>query len=120
MAVTLIFIAILLAVFGQLSMKKGMIETGQIGIREFLGKRLFSVILEKFVILGIILYVLSTSVWLVVLSQEELSFAYPLVGTGYIITAILSKIFFKENLTMSRIAGIFLIVVGAYLIVIKL
>lgn len=120
MAVTLIFIAILLAVFGQLLMKKGMNKIGQIAVREFFGKRLISVILEKFVILGIILYVLGTGVWLVVLSQEELSFAYPLVGTGYIITAISSKIFFKENLTMSRILGIFLIVIGAYIIVIKL
>ena len=120
MTLMLIFLAILLAVFGQLSMKRGMKEIGQIALREFFTKRLFSVIMEKFVILGIILYVLSTVVWLVVLSQEELSFAYPLAGTGYIITAILAKIFFKENLTILRMLGIFLIVIGAYLIVIKL
>lgn len=120
MVMMLIFTAVLLAVFGQLSMKKGMINIGQISIRELSGKKIFSLFSEKFVVGGIILYVISTVFWLVVLSQEELSFAYPLVGTGYILTAILAKIFFKENLTAFRMFGIILIVIGAYLIVAKL
>ena len=119
MVIMLIFVAILLAVLGQLSMKKGMTNIGQIAIKELASKRIFS-LLEKFVVIGIALYVISTGFWLVVLSQEELSFAYPLVGTGYVLTAILAKIFFKENLTAFRMAGIILIVIGAYLIVAKL
>jgi multidrug transporter EmrE-like cation transporter len=63
------------------------------------------------------LYVLATAIWLVVLSQEELSFAYPLVGIGYILVAILGKILFNENLTFFRIFGIILIVLGTYFIV---
>lgn len=120
MVLALIFTAILLAVLGQLSMKKGMIKIGQVAVRQLLSKKLFSLFFEKFVILGIGLYVMSTAIWLVVLSQEELSFAYPLVGTGYVLTAILARIFFKENLTIFRMFGIILIVIGAYLIVAKL
>lgn len=119
MVIALIFVAILLAVLGQLSMKKGMTNIGYVALKELLTKRLFS-LLEKFVIIGITLYVISTAFWLVVLSQEELSFAYPLVGTGYVLTAILAKIFFKENLTIFRMFGVILIVIGAYLIVAKL
>ena len=117
MTLTLIFTAVLLAVFAQVSMKKGMNGIGPVSITEVIGKRFFSVFLQRFVVIGIILYVLSTVFWLVVLSQAELSFAYPLVGTGYVLTAILSKIFFKENLTILRTLGIILIAVGAYLIV---
>lgn len=115
----LIFTTILLAVTGQLSMKKGMINVGQISVTEIFGKKLFSVIFEKFVLAGIVMYLLSAALWLVILSQEELSFAYPLIGVGYIITALLSKIFFNENLTMFRIMGIILIIVGAFLVVTK-
>jgi multidrug transporter EmrE-like cation transporter len=72
------------------------------------------------VFLGILLYILSAALWLVVLSQAEVSFAYPLVGTGYILVAILSKIFFNETLTFLKILGIILIAAGAYLIVLKI
>lgn len=47
MVVILIFIAILLVVFGQLSMKMGMTGTGQIGIRELLGKDWFQSCLKS-------------------------------------------------------------------------
>lgn len=119
MVLFLIFSAILLAVFGQLSMKKGMSNVGEIALKQLFSKRIFS-FFEKFVIIGISLYVISTTLWLVVLSQEELSLVYPLVGTGYVLTAILAKLFFKEKLTTFRMLGILLIIVGAYLIVAKM
>ena len=119
MSLVLIFSAILLAVFGQLSMKKGMSNAGEIALRQILSRKIF-LLFEKFVIVGIALYVMSTALWLVVLSQEELSLVYPLVGTGYVLTAILAKLFFKESLTKFRMLGIVLIIVGAYLIVSKL
>ena len=116
-ALTILFVAIILGIFGQILMKKGMMNTGQISVKELISRKFLSVVFEKFVFSGIFLYVLSSVFWLVVLSQEELSFAYPLVAVGYIFTAILSKIFFKENLTMLRIFGIILITAGAYLLV---
>ena len=119
MSLVLIFSAIILAVFGQLSMKKGMSNVGEIALRQLIGIKLFS-LFDKFVILGIALYVLSTGIWLVVLSQEELSLVYPLVGTGYVLTAVLAKFFFKEKLTMFRMLGIMTIIIGAYLIVSKM
>lgn len=119
MSLVLIFSAILLAVFGQLSMKKGMANVGEIALRQVLSRKVFF-LFEKFVIAGITLYVMSTALWLVVLSQEELSLVYPLVGTGYVLAAILAKLFFKERLTKFRMLGIVLIIVGAYLIVSKL
>ena len=113
----LIFASILLGVIGQLSMKKGMVNVGEISVTELFGKKLFSVVFEKFVFIGIALYLISAAFWLVILSQEELSFAYPLIGIGYIVTAILAKIFFHESLTMFKILGIILIVVGAFFVV---
>lgn len=113
----LILTSVVLSVFGQIFMKKGMTNVGAISLRDLIGKRLFSVLFEKFVILGIVLYVTSAVFWLVVLSQAELSYAYPLVGVSYVFTAILSKIFFKESLTKFRMFGIILIAAGAYFLV---
>jgi len=115
--IILIFASILLGVIGQLSMKKGMVNVGEISVTELFGKKLFSVVFEKFVFMGIALYLISAAFWLVILSQEELSFAYPLIGIGYIATAILAKILFHESLTMFKIFGIILIVAGAFFII---
>jgi len=116
----LILISVLLGVFGQLSMKRGMTIVGQISLNEFFSARIFSIILNSYVFLGISLYVAATALWLVVLSNEELSFAYPLISLGYIFVTVFSTIFFGENLTVFRMLGIALIVVGTYFVASKL
>jgi len=116
----LIFISVGLGVFGQLSMKKGMNSIGAIGLKNVFSTEIFSIVSQRFVFLGIVLYVFSSMIWLVILSQEELSFVYPLISVGYIITAILSKFLFNESLTFFRFFGILLICSGVYLIVLKI
>jgi len=116
----LILISVLLGVFGQLSMKRGMTIVGQISLNDFFSTKIVSIILNSYVVLGISLYVAATALWLVVLSTEELSFAYPLISLGYIFVAIFSKIFFNENITLFRMLGIALIVVGTYFVASKL
>ncbi len=116
----LVSISIILGVFGQLSMKKGMNSIGPIGLKNIFSSEIFSIVLQKFVFLGFVLYIFSSMLWLVALSQEEVSFIYPLISVGYIITAILGKFLFNENLTFFRFFGILLICGGVYLIVLKI
>jgi len=116
----LVLICVTIGVFGQLAMKMGMNTIGFITLRDIFSSKIFSIIFQKYVFIGIMLYVLSTLIWLVVLSQEELSFVYPLISIAYIITAILSKFLFNESLTMFRFFGILLICGGVYLIVLKI
>jgi multidrug transporter EmrE-like cation transporter len=113
----LILASVILGAFGQIALKQGLNAVGRFELKDLLTSRAFSLVKEKFILLGIVLYVLATAIWLVVLSQEELSFAYPLIGIGYILVAILGKILFNENLTFFRIFGIVLIVLGVYFIV---
>ncbi len=116
----LVSISIILGVFGQLSMKKGMNSIGPIGLKNIFSSEIFSIVFQKFVFLGFVLYIFSSMLWLVALSQEEVSFIYPLISVGYIITAILGKFLFNENLTFFRFFGILLICGGVYLIVLKI
>jgi drug/metabolite transporter (DMT)-like permease len=116
----LVSLCVILGVFGQLAMKKGMNVVGSISLKDIFSQRIFSIVFQKYVFIGMILYVLASLIWLVALSKEELSFLYPLIATGYILTAILGRIFFNESLTFYRFFGILLICGGVYLIVLKI
>lgn len=115
--IVLIMVAMGLGAFGQVAMKMGMQNIGQVSVTDLLGEKFVQVATEKFVVVGVILYILSLGVWLTVLSKAELSFAYPLIGLSYVVVAILSGVFFHENLTMFRIFGIALIVSGVFFVV---
>jgi multidrug transporter EmrE-like cation transporter len=65
---------------------------------------------------GLLLYGVGTLLWLQVLSRTELSQAYPFVGIGFIITALLGVFLFGEAMTSTRAIGISLIIVGIYLV----
>ncbi len=70
---------------------------------------------SPFILLGLAAVGISSIFWLAALSKSDLSYAYPMISIGYIITAVASWIFFKENLTMMRMAGIFIICSGVFL-----
>ena len=115
----LVLVSVLLGSFAQIFLRKGMLEIGEIGLKDILSKKVFGIIFQKYVFLGIVLFTINTFVWLILLSKKEaeISFVFPLLALGYIVTAILAKIFFNEELTLFRISGIILIVLGASLII---
>ena len=115
----LVFICVGMGVIGQLGMKKGMTTIGNIEVKDILSTRIFEVVFQKYVFIGMLFYVLSSLLWLVILSKAELSFVYPLISIGYIITAIFGKFFFNENLSFFRLFGILLICGGVYMIALK-
>jgi len=115
----LILTCVIIGVFGQLFMKRGVNSIGNIDLKELFSPRIFSIVLQRYVFLGITLYILASIIWLAVLSKAELSFAYPLIGIGYIFTSVLAWLFFGEKLTLIRFLGILLICSGVYLIVLK-
>lgn len=61
---------------------------------------------------GLVLYGLSFLVWVKVLSQVDMSYAYPMVSIGYIIIMLFSYLLFKENITIVRLIGVFFIIIG--------
>jgi multidrug transporter EmrE-like cation transporter len=108
-------ISILLAVTGQLLMKKGMIIFGTFPASQLLQK-IIPMFMNPYVFFGFASFGLSSIFWLVVLSRMELSFVYPMVSVAYILVAIASLILFKENVTLLRWLGILVIITGVFLI----
>jgi uncharacterized membrane protein len=113
--IILVLISVVLGAFGQVSMKKGL-KNKPIQLNELASTKLFSTIFEPYVFLGAVLYIVATLIWFVVLSNAELSFVYPLLGLGYIVTVLFARFYLGESIATTRWFGIILIVVGAVLV----
>ncbi len=61
---------------------------------------------------GLGLYFFSALVWLKVLAKVDLSFAYPFVGLGFVMTMLLGKIALDETVSTQRFVGTLCIVLG--------
>ncbi|WP_035236136.1 SMR family transporter [Desulfobacter vibrioformis] len=113
----MIIFGVLLNAAAQLALKQGM---RQIGYFEFSlqnsGLLFFAVASSPYILAGLACYVVSVVVWLLVLSRVEVSYAYPLLSIGYIVTAFAGWRFFQENISLTRWAGIAVICLGVWLI----
>ncbi|WP_309645864.1 hypothetical protein [Phenylobacterium sp.] len=65
---------------------------------------------------GLLLYVASVGAWVFVLSKMDLSAAYPFVGLGFILTTALGVILLGEAVSVGRIVGTLLVVIGCFLV----
>ena len=66
--------------------------------------------------IGILLYISNFFVWMRILSRVDLSIALPVASVGYMLIPIASVIFLHEQVGTLRWAGIFLIIVGVYIV----
>jgi drug/metabolite transporter (DMT)-like permease len=65
---------------------------------------------------GLVLYGVGTVVWLAALSRVDVSQAYPFVGLGFVLTAVLGHLLLGEAISPQRAAGILLVIGGIALI----
>lgn len=72
---------------------------------------------SPFIIGGIILYGLSFLIWLRVLSFNDLSRAYPIFATiVFLLTTLGSILFLKESVSIVRVVGIVIMLVGIFIV----
>ncbi len=117
-ALTLVLIVIFAGATGQIAMKSGMGQVGEIGSvgQLFNLSTLFHIFTNPRVIAGILLYAMAAVLWLGAMSTLNISFMYPLMSLAYVLTAIAAFIFLKENITLLRWAGIAFVVIGCFII----
>ncbi len=87
----------------------------------FLKKSSFSklnikIFLNKFTIIAIIFYGLSSIIFIIALKGGELSVLYPIGATSYIWVNILSIFFLKEKMNLYKWVGVIIIITGVTLI----
>jgi len=99
-----LFLAISLGISGQFVYKLGASKLSEFNI--------FHIIFNPYFILGSLLYGISAMLWFWSLSKLELSFAYPFLAISYVAILILGITVFHEQLLLSKVLGIFLIILG--------
>ena len=78
----------------------------------FLVRALFA----PMVLLGLVLYAVSTILWLLVLAKTDVSYAYPFVSLGFVLTSLYAYFALHEPMLPIRIGGIVLITAGVLLV----
>jgi multidrug transporter EmrE-like cation transporter len=61
---------------------------------------------------GLACYVISVAVWVIGLSRVDVSIAYPMLSLGYIVNAFAAWYLFGEVLSVQKLIGIGIILVG--------
>lgn len=109
---SLTLISVFLGAVGQVLIKIGALQLKLDFSGVQLCQSLLAIMKNRPVMTGILLYGLSFVLWIKVLSKVELSYAYPLASLGYIVIMLFSYFYFKEEISLYRAFGVFLIVIG--------
>jgi len=116
--IVLILISVFLGAIGQILMKFG---TMRVQIAE--GETVFQMIFKYFtnvpILCGMGMYALSAVTWILALSRSQLSYAYPMVAGGYVIVAISSYFLFGDTLSLMRMLGLAVIVIGVIMVAVS-
>ena len=110
--ILLLLLSVASASAGQVLFKKGVLMTGEITLKSSVIGELLRLVFQPLVFSGLILYVISTILWLMVLSKTTLSFAYPFTALTFILVMLSSRMVFLESVPPLRYFGIGLIVAG--------
>lgn len=111
----ILFLAIGFATAGQLLLKEGMNQIGEIGVAE-IPVLIKGVVTTWQAILGLGLFGLSSVFWLITLSKLDLSTAYPFVSLSYLIILAFSVWVLNERPPLITWGGAGLIMTGIVMI----
>ena len=117
-SVAFLFVSVVFAIAGQLTLKAAMDSIGRIGTEQVnaLGQTLGRAVREPKLWIGLFLFGISALFWLVVLSRVKLSLAYPVVGFSYIVVVAAARFVFHEHVPPLRWLGVAVIAVGIALV----
>ncbi|MBM3306906.1 MAG: EamA family transporter [Candidatus Eisenbacteria bacterium] len=111
-------VSILLNVCGQVSIKQSLLSyQARAGREAYFGlSTAVPMLTAPLTLLGLVLYAVSAVFWISALSRVQLSYAYPLLGVGYVLVAVASWHLWGESMGLQRILGTIVVAVGVYLV----
>jgi drug/metabolite transporter (DMT)-like permease len=108
-------VSIMLLSAGQTSLKYGLNAIGGVSLAD--GLSFLKLLQTPWVIVGFLLYALSSVLWLDVLSKLDFSLAFPMVGLTYVFTLLIGRFFFGETIGWERMLGVAFIIFGIFFLV---
>ena len=117
-ALTLVLICVILTPMGQIMLKSGMSQVGEItSVKQLFNPgTLFHMFTNPYVLGGISLSAVALVLWLGAMSTLDISFMYSLGSLSFVVLAIIALVFLKEDITLIRWIGIFVVAIGCFLI----
>ena len=116
--VVFVLVAVVISVLGQLSLKVGMNQVGAIDAESL--TRPMETLIQVFstppVWLGLSCYGVSAVLWLVVLSRLDLSYAYLMLASMYVLIPLISWLFLGEQVPPMRWVGMVVVVLGVVIV----
>jgi multidrug transporter EmrE-like cation transporter len=110
---SLILTGVMLNAAAQILMKMG---TNAVGHFEFSAANILPIgwklATEWHIVTALFCYAISVVVWILALSRVQVSIAYPMLSLGYVAVAFATWWLFGEALTVSKLAGIGVIILG--------
>jgi multidrug transporter EmrE-like cation transporter len=114
---SLILLGVLLNAGAQLLLKAGTNSIGHFAFnRDNIVPVGWQLATEPHILGGLTCYVISVVVWIMALSRVEVSIAYPMLSIGYVVNAIAAWYLFGEAVSISRLVGIGIIIIGVYVV----
>jgi drug/metabolite transporter (DMT)-like permease len=108
----LILLSVSMSAFAQILLKTGLPSGTRILTDSGIIPAVARVLINPWIAGGLGLYFLGAIVWLFVLARSEVSYAYPFVSFGFILTMLLGAGLLGEQVGLSRAFGTVLIVAG--------
>lgn len=105
----------LFVVSGHLLIKMGLSHTLTLPPSSPVWLRIFHCVIQPEVAGGLLVYFLGSLCWMMAVAQQEISFLYPLSSVNYVLVVFASSTFFGETVSLPRMAGVALIVLGMVL-----
>ena len=115
--IPLILSSVFLNALAQIFIRLGMLKLGSVSFNmELIWNMALSVFTNMYLLSGMFSYGISIVLWMIVLSKVNVSLAYPFLSVGYVVTAVLAYLIFKEPLTVQKILGIAIICLGVVIL----
>ena len=108
-----IIITVILNALSQLLLKKGVNSIGSFDLNlSSIFKNFENILLNPYIVGGLILMTLSMLTHLISLSKFDVSFAFPFISLSYIIVFSGGYFLFNEQISIIRLVGLLFIVIG--------
>lgn len=79
-------------------------------------RSIIDLVFSPFIMGGLVLYGLTTILWLFILSRVQISIAYPMQSVAYLISVFGAYFIFGESLTWMKVLGCLVILVGVAMV----
>ena len=112
----LILASVTLSAIAQVSFKLGLSPPADDAAAMGAAAPLMQMLMAPAVLAGFACYCFGTLIWLTVLGRVDVSQAYPFVGLGFVLTAILGHVVLGDTISVTRIAGMAAVIAGIVLI----